>query len=658
VFASLKTSARRIAPKHEEWIPHPYQDVAVDFILDRAAAALFLDPGMGKTSIVLEAFLTLLDESMAKKMLVIAPKRVCELVWRQEAKKWTQFRGLKFVYLHGFKKKQLLKKEADIYLINPEGLVWLAKQYWGEKLPFDTITIDELTKFKNSQGVRWQCLRPAKKRRNMPLQHVQRIWGLTGTPIPNGYLDLFGQMKMLDGGAALGTWYSHFRNKYFDKDYAGFKYTIRRGAAKQIEALIRPYVLRMSEKDYLQLPPLIPVPHNVELPPAARKLYAQMKKDMIAELPDGKVEAGNAAAVYSKLKQMANGAVYAGDGVFEPRRTVHLHDVKIDAVLELIDELQGQPLMLAYEFNHDLARLQKAIKKHLGGKKDIPYLGSGVSSAQALRIEKDWNANKITVLLVHPASAGHGLNFQLGNACHLAHFSITWDYEMYYQLIKRIFRQGTKALRIFNHLFIVKNTIDEKSLDAIENKGFTQNAFFDALNAEICHDGKTDASPYEGTNIEDLDMVRKLKRRSEEVEDETEEEEEQEEETRSTRRVSKRGNAGTKRKLKQEAPEEDEVEEEEEQEEAPKRRTTRRRKPKAEEPEEEEYEEEDEPVSEKAKKKFSKAVRTKRGKAKEEEPEAEEEYEDEDEQAPVTVEIDYRELAACIIDALNERLGS
>ena len=648
MFASLKNSARKIAPQHVTWNPHHYQDVAVDFLLDRAAAALFLDPGMGKTSVVLEAFLTLLNEGMAKKMLVIAPKRVCELVWRQEAKKWTQFRGLKFVFLHGTKKKQLLKQEADIYLINPEGVAWLTKQFWGKRMPYDTITIDELTKFKNGRSVRFEALRPPKKRPNMPLQFVERIWGLTGTPIPNGYLDLFGQMKLLDGGACLGQWYTHYRNKYFEKDYTGFSYDIRRGAARQIEALIRPYVLRMSEKDYLELPPLVPVPHNVELPPAARKIYQKMKKDMIAELPDGKVEAANAAAVYSKLKQMANGAVYAGDGVFEPRVTIHLHDAKIEALQELVEELQGQPLMVAYEFRHDLARLLKAF-----GPK-TPYIGSGVSGAQVNRIEKNWNQNKIPVLLVHPQSAGHGLNFQLGNACHLAHFSITWDYELYYQLIKRIFRQGNKALRVFNHLFIVKNTIDEKSLDAIRDKGLTQHSFFDALNAEICHDGKTATSPYEGSNVEDLDMVRKLRRKEAEPEDDgADEAEAEEEETQRTTRRSKRGSAGTRRKLTREAPEDEGAEEEEE--EAPKRPSRRRRKPKEEEPEDDGAAdgEEEESVAEKAKQKFSKAVNDKRSKAKD--TESEEQYEDEEAAAPV--EIDYRELAACIIDELSERLG-
>jgi SNF2 family DNA or RNA helicase len=619
MFASLKTSARKIAPKHELWIPHVYQDRSVDFLLDRNAAALFLDPGMGKTSIVLEAFMVLQREGIAKKMLVIAPKRVCELVWRQESRKWTQFRDLRFVFLHGPKKKQLLKKDADVYLINPEGVAWLTKQFADEGLPYDTITIDELTKFKNGQAVRFKALRPPKKQKVMPLAKVKRIWGLTGTPIPNGYLDLFGQMKMLDGGAALGQYYTHFRNKYFEKGYTGFDYTIRRGASRQIEALIEPYVLRMSADDYLELPPLVPVPHYVDLPDAARKTYAQMKKDMIALLPEGKVEAGNAAAVYSKLKQMGNGAVYAGDGVFEPRRTIQIHDAKIDALEELVEELQGQPLMVAYEFNHDLARLRERF-----GKK-TPYIGSGVSSAQVMKIEKDWNAGKIPVLFVHPQSAGHGLNFQLGNACHVAWFSITWDYELYDQLIKRIFRQGNKALRVFNHLFIVRNTIDEKSLDAISEKGFTQHSFFDALNAEICHDGKAATSPYEGTNVEDLDMVRKLKRKAQEEVENEEEEGEAEEEV-STKRVSKRGSAGTKRKLKREEPED--------------------------EPEgEEEDEEEDEPIAKKAKKKFDKTASKRRARSPEPEPEPEEEEEYEE------VEIDYEELAVAVCDEMARRLA-
>ncbi len=461
-----------------------------------------MDPGLGKTSITLSAFSELQDAGTASKMLVIAPLRVCQLVWRQEAEGWSQFRHLKFALLHGPKKDAALQSDADVYLINPEGITWLWKKLYGKRFPFDTVTFDELTKFKNAQAVRHKRVMPL-------LKTARRRWGLTGTPIPNGYLDLFGQMKVLDDGAALGKYFSHFRDKYFEKDYTGFSYNLRRGAGKKIEAAISSYVLRMSAGDYLDLPKEIEDVRVVSMPAKARKVYENMKRNMVAMLEDNVVEAGNAAAVYSKLKQMANGAVYAGDGLLEPRQTVHIHDAKIEAIQELVEELNGKPLLVAYEFRHDLERLLKAF----GDK--TPYLGHGVSDLRASKIEKDWNSNKIPVLLAHPASAGHGLNLQKGNACHVAWFSMNWDYELYDQFLKRILRQGNSSDRIFNHIFVVDQTIDNKVQEARDQKHWTQAALLDALNAEICQDGKAAATPkVVKRKAKEADMVRKLSRKS------------------------------------------------------------------------------------------------------------------------------------------------
>lgn len=626
MFASSSSPTRRIAPTHKEWIPHNYQERAVDFLIDRQSAALFLDPGLGKTSITLAAFDQLRSEGIAKKMLVIAPLRVCQLVWEQEGQEWTQFRHLKFSLLHGPKKKAALDKEADIYLINPEGISWLNTQYFEEKKkgqpwkqkekwPFDTVTIDELTRFKNAQSVRHGALMPI-----MP--KVQRRWGLTGTPIPNGYLDLFGQMKILDGGLSLGTYYTRFRDKYFEADFTGFKYLLRRGASKAIEKAIKPYVLRMAAEDYLELPPRIDDIRSVVMPKKARAIYEEMKKEMVAELADTVVEAGNAAAVYSKLKQMANGAVYAGDGVFEPKKVIHIHDAKIEALEELVEELAGTPLLVGYEFRHDLARLQKLFP-------GVPYIGSGVSGAQVKQIEKDWNAGKLPMLFAHPASAGHGLNFQKGNAFHIAWFSATWDYELYDQFIKRILRQGNEATVVFNHIFIVEDTIDNKTRDAILQKGFTQDAFCAALNAEIYHTGKT-ATPPHGETKDDI-MVKKLSRRNK-AEVEEEDEEEEDEAPRTTRRTSKRGSKSKQR----DADEEEEGEDEDEAPRKTKRVSKRGTKTKLrgrasdddEDPEEEEEDEaeDDRPTRKSARKKFSKVVREEL----DEEEEGEEDEEEED----------------------------
>ena len=586
MFGGTTTKTRRLKPSHEHWNAHDYQLRAVDHLKNNAVAALFLDPGLGKTSITLAAFSELQDEGVAKKMLVIAPLRVCQLVWEQEGALWTQFKHLKFTLLHGPNKSQKLKEESDIYLINPEGCAWLCNKFYGKRLPFDTVCIDELTKFKNGQAVRHKALLPR-------INKVARKWGLTGTPIPNGYLDLWGQVKILDGGGALGQWFSHYRNKYFEKDFSGFSYTLRRGATTQIEEAISPYVLRMSADDYLDMPPLLDVPHIVRMPAKARKVYNKMKKDLVADLPGGTVEAGNVAAVYSKLKQMGNGAVYSGDGVLEPRKTIEIHDAKLEAIAELVEELQGTPVMIAYEFKHDLKRLRALLGK------DTPYIGAGVTGRQAKQIEKDWNAGEIPVLLVHPQSAGHGLNLQKGDAHHIAWFSITWDYELYDQLIRRLLRQGNKSVTIFNHLFIVEDTIDIKSLDAIQGKQLTQNGFLNALNAEIFHDGKPDTSPeYEATESERT-MVERLSRR----------------------------NKTKKAEPEAEAPEVEEVETEEVEEETPRqsRRRQSARKLRGGDDEPAELPEGDGDEDEEAKAKFSKGVQDQLDGDEPEEPEADDE---------------------------------
>lgn len=676
-FAYTTSKTRRVEPKHKLWVPEPFMERAVDFLLDRGAAILVLDPGLRKTSATLEAFRVLQEEGTGKRMLVVAPLRVCQLVWRQEAAKWTQFRHFKITLLHGPNKKKRLDDDSDIFLINPEGVRWLAEQYYGKKFPFDTVVFDELTKFKNAQAKRHKKILPR-------LAKVARRWGLTGSFLPNGYLNLFGQMKILDGGVALGFYFSHYRNKYFERGYTGFDFELRRGAAKAIEELIRPYVLRMDAEDYIHLPPLIPDIISIVMPRKARKHYEEMKKEMMVMLDGDLVEAGNAAAVYSKLKQMANGAVYAGDGIFEPRRTIHIHDAKIDALVDLIDDLNGAPLFVAYEFNHDLKRIQKA----LGG--NVPYIGAGVSGAKVEQIERDWNANRLPVLLAHPASAGHGLNFQLGNACHVAWFSCTWDYELYDQFIRRIRRSGNEALRIFNHIFIVEDTIDNKTQEAIAVKGFRQSKFYAALNAEVYHG----VSPNGTDEKEEPAMApTKLSRRGRkmrkpepeaEVEEEYEDGEEGGEEERPAR-ASRRSNRGkdTKRKLRGQP--ESEVEEdgegeyedgEGEEEKRPSRSSRRssrggekKRKPEPEE-EYEDGEEEQEPVSKRARRSFSKSVQDKLP------DDGEEEYDDdgvgaeddgaegeglvgteEDGSIAVVVDIDYEKLAAVIVKQMGMKLA-
>lgn len=409
-------------------------------------------------------------------MLVIAPLRVCRQTWRQEAAKWEDFKDLKFSLLHGDKKEERLKDDADIWLINPEGVPWLADRYFGRSLPWDIVCIDELTKFKNSQSDRSKKLRPR-------LRGVKYRWGLTGSLAPNGYMDLFGQMLMLDDGAALGKYITHYRDQYFTVGYDGFTYDLMPGGADRIVKRIQPYWFKMSESDYAQLPPLVDDPREIELPPAQRKLYDKMKKDMLATLPEGVITAANAAACYSKLSQMANGAVYVGDN----KETVSvIHDMKVDVLDELVEELNGSPLLIAYEFNHDLERIKAWHLERF--KTPLPYLGKGTTEKQETAWVTAWNKGELPVLAAHPASAGHGLNMQEFSAEDVAWFSITWDYELYDQFIRRIRRDGTQAQQIFNHLIVVKDTIDELKLAALRDKDFTQRSLMSALNTEILRD--------------------------------------------------------------------------------------------------------------------------------------------------------------------------
>lgn len=475
-------SMRPARPSSQPWTPREFSLRAVDHLTLNMKAGLALDPGLGKTAISLAAFLALQSSGTARSMLVIAPLRVCRTVWRQEGAKWSEFRHLKFSLLHGSKKRERLVDDADIWMINPEGVAWLCKQYAGRQLPFDVVCIDELTKFKNQSSERSKLLRPR-------IERTPRIWGLTGSLAPNGYSDVFGQQLILDGGAALGRFVTHFREQYFQLDYNGLDYTLMPGAEQRIISRIAPYWMQLSADDYLQLPQLVVTEgrpgliHELTLEPAERRLYEKMRKDMLAELPAGTVTAANAAACYSKLAQMANGAVYVND----KRDVAHIHDVKLDALEEIVEELNGQPLLLAYEFQHDLERLRERFGANL------PYLGNGTTAKQEEEWIGKWNRNELALLACHPASAGHGLNLQEGNAAHIAWLSPIWDLELWDQFISRVRRSGNQAQRIFNHVLVVKDSIDELKLDALADKDVTQTRLLRALNQEIRRDAEAQA---------------------------------------------------------------------------------------------------------------------------------------------------------------------
>lgn len=454
-------------------------------MLERQAAGVLLDPGLGKTAITLAAFDILRRKKLARKMLVIAPLRPCYLVWPAEIEGWKDFSHLRYSILHGRNKEEALEADADVYIINPEGLDWLLGSKNGgldmrrwRALGFDTLAIDELTRFKHSKGKRFKLMRKI-------IGTFQRRWGLTGTPAPNGLQDLFGQMFMLDEGNALGRYITHYRMQYFfNPDGNGWKWVPRAGAAELIYERLRNLCIRMRAEDYLELPTIVPLKIMLELPPAARDMYDKMEDVMIAKMEEKLIVASNAAAASTKLRQIANGAVYVDDdlasfvrGVGGKRQVLKVHDVKMEAVSELVEELQGNPLLLAYEFNHDLDRLLE----HFG--KDTPYIGSGVSAKRSREIESAWNAGEIPLLLGHPASMGHGLNFQGANkeSAHVGFFSMFWDLELYWQFILRVRRQGSKAQRAFIHHFMMKDTVDEIIWFAQRRKEKGQNALSEAL---------------------------------------------------------------------------------------------------------------------------------------------------------------------------------
>src|SRR3990167_671654 len=453
-------------PSSKPWQPHAYQKKAVKFLLEHAASALFLDPGLGKTSITLAAIKLLKQKKLLDKVLLIAPLRVCYSVWPLEVTKWTDFGGLKVVVLHGPNKDALLKTEADIYVINPEGLDWLlqakkTKTAQGKtkvevdlrrfkNLGFDTLVVDELSKFKHTNTNRFKCLK-------LVLNPFRRRWGLTGSPASNGLLDLFGQCYILDQGRTLGPYISHYRMKYFVPSHDGFSWNIREGAEDEIYERISPLALRMAADDCLDMP------------------------DLIAKLDSKVIVASTAAVASMKCRQVANGGIYLDPDVQaliklpkSSREWVNLHTEKVDALADLIEELQGSPLLVAYDFAHDLDRLQEKLGK------EVPYIGGGVSTKRTAELVNQWNAGKLPVLLGHPQAMGHGLNLQeMGH--HVCWHSMTWDYELYDQFIRRVLRQGNKSKKVFVHHIMARGTIDEVVLAAVKSKRRGQNALFDAL---------------------------------------------------------------------------------------------------------------------------------------------------------------------------------
>lgn len=481
----------RSKPSKREFskLAHDYQKGAVEFLLTHGAAALLFDPGMGKTAIVLQALAALKKAKTNGLTLVIAPLKVCQLVWPYEPGEWDDLAHMRVGLLHGPQKQKVLdnRNDYDILVINPEGLEWLLfgspaesrarngrvdMKRW-KRLGFDTLVIDELTKFKSTRGVRFKMMKQV-------LPTFIRRWGLTGTPAPNGLLDLFGQIYVLDLGNALGRYITHYKFKYFiSVDPNGWKWVLKPGAEQEIYNAIAPLALRADAEDHLELPEIMPVRRFVELPPKVRKIYDSLEDYLIAAVEGKDVVAGNSAAASTKCRQIANGAVYIDDDLAariegKKRGVAELHDLKVKDLQDLIEELGGQPVLVAYEFNHDLARLRKAFP-------DAVFMADAKNEKQAKAVEDAWNAGEISILFGHPASMGHGLNFQKGSAQHVVWFSMFWDLELYDQFIRRIRRQGNKALRVFIHHIMAKDTVDDVVYYVQRSKTKTQNALLNAL---------------------------------------------------------------------------------------------------------------------------------------------------------------------------------
>lgn len=436
---------------------HTYQHRAVAYAIERKRCVLALDMGLGKSVSTLTAAADLIGAGVVGKLLVIAPLRVCNSVWAQEAALWSHTKHLRISVATGSAKSRTaaLFRSADVYVTNKENVPWLVGHY-GDSWPFDCVVIDESSTFKNAQSKRFKALK-----KMMP--KIERMILLTGTPSPNGLGDLWAQMYLVDYGERLGRTLTGFRQRFFDADFFGHKYELRTGSAEKIERLISDRVMHMSADDYLDLPSRIDVTVPVNLPVAAFSGYKDFEKTSLAELPDGEeVEAVSAAVLAGKLMQYANGAIYTdANGSWS-----ETHNAKLDALSDIVDDNTGETMLVAYNFKSDLERLRKRFP-------------------QAVVLDKDqstidrWNRGEIQILLAHPASAGHGLNLQSGGAL-CVWFGLTWNLEYYLQFNARLHRQGQdRPVRII-HL-VGAGTIDERVLSVLGGKDASQKALLAAL---------------------------------------------------------------------------------------------------------------------------------------------------------------------------------
>lgn len=451
-----------------KYVPHNYQTYATDYIETHPIAAVLLDMGLGKTSITLTAILDLLfDSFMADRVLVIAPLRVARDTWPSELQKWDHLSLLTYAVAVGTEteRKAALLQQTDICIINRENVQWLIEDS-GVPFDFDTVVVDELSSFKSYQAKRFRALMKVRPK-------VKRIVGLTGTPSANGLMDLWAEYRLLDMGQRLGRFIGQYRTNYFMPDKRNgqiiYSYKPLPGAEAEIYRRISDITISMKSTDHLKMPKLISAECEVHLSDDEQKRYDDLKKNLVLQLPGGDITAANAASLSGKLCQMANGAVYSDTG-----DVVHIHDRKLDALEDLIEAANGKPVLVAYWFKHDLARIFERLHKL-----HIPF--SCLDTSDSIR---RWNNGELPVALVHPASAGHGLNLQSGGST-LIWFGLTWSLELYQQTNARLWRQGQTADTVVIQHIITKGTIDGRILKTLSQKDSTQAALINAVKADL-----------------------------------------------------------------------------------------------------------------------------------------------------------------------------
>lgn len=445
--------------------PHDYQSYCIQRIINDNAVGLFLDMGLGKTVITLTAINDLkYNRFKIQKCLVIAPKKVAEATWSKEAEKWDHLKHLRISKILGTESKRIraVNTPADVYVINRENVPWLVDHYRND-WKFDMVVVDELSSFKSNKAKRFKCLTWVRP-------HIKKFVGLTGTPAPNGMMDLWAQVYLLDNGERLGKTITAYRQAYFIQNTHGGNFSTfeeKQEAAEEIRQRISDICISMKAEDYIKLPDRTDVVVPVELDSKARKMYDKFEKEMFLQIDEDNLDAGTAAVLSNKLLQMCNGAVYGENNVVE------IHNCKIEAFMELVEAAQGQPILVFYNFKHDLDRLKLALAKtkltigELKSPKDIDR----------------WNNKELNILFAHPASAAYGLNLQAGGS-HIVWFGLNWSLELYQQANARLYRQGQKDKVIIHHL-VVDDSTDELVMNALKEKSGTHEALLSALKAKI-----------------------------------------------------------------------------------------------------------------------------------------------------------------------------